>query len=161
MPGDRRRFAVAYLCSIFIHAIALLALVVFVLRALIEGGAPESVVADTQITIQTETAPPVVSPPPVVVVATPVPVVRPRVVAVPVPARPRPRARPAPPKPPIPREIARIVPKAPPQPPTPPPAAIVEPLPPTPAPTVRPTVAPSGTSAAKPRSPSWSPRAYA
>ena len=37
MPGDRRRFAVAYLCSIFIHAIALLALVVFVLRALIEG----------------------------------------------------------------------------------------------------------------------------
>src|SRR5580658_7560774 len=103
MPGDRRRFAVAYLCSILIHAVALVLLAAFVLRALIEGGAPESVVADTQLTIRTETAPPVSSPPPVVI-QTAAPVVRPRVVPIPVPPRPRPKIVPT--VPPIPRELA-------------------------------------------------------
>jgi hypothetical protein len=118
MPGDRRRFAVAYLCSIVVHGIALLLLALFVLRVLVEGGAPESVIADTRIIVRTETAPPV-------------PVLRPRPVAT------------VKPKPPVPRELARIVPKATPQPPTPPPAVIVERLLPTPVPTVVPTVLPA------------------
>jgi hypothetical protein len=42
MPGDRRRFGVAYLGSILIHAIALVLLAAFVLRALIEGGLQRS-----------------------------------------------------------------------------------------------------------------------
>jgi hypothetical protein len=140
MPGDRRRFAVAYLCSILIHAVALALLAVFVLRALIEGGAPESVVPDTQLTIRTETALPVTSPPPVVI-HTAEPVVRPRVV--PVPVAPRPQRKIVPTAPPVPRELARIVPNATPQPPSPPPVTVPEPLPPTPVPTVRPTVAPT------------------
>jgi hypothetical protein len=140
MPGDRRRFAVAYLCSILIHAVALALVAAFVLRAFIEGGAPESVVADTQLTIRTETAPPVTSPPPVVV-HTATPLVRPRVVPVPVPPHPRPKIVPT--VPPVPRELARIVPNATPQPPSPPPLIVPEPLPPTPVPTVRPTVAPT------------------
>jgi hypothetical protein len=140
MPGDRRRFAVAYLCSILIHVAALALLAAFVLRALIEGGAPESVVADTQLTVRTETAPPVTSPPPVVI-HTAEPVVRPRVV--PVPIAPRPQRKIVPTAPPVPRELARIVPNATPQPPSPPPDIVPEPLPPTPVPTARPTVAPT------------------
>jgi hypothetical protein len=139
MPGDRRRFAVAYLCSILIHAVALVLLAAFVLRAMLEGGAPESVVADTQLSIRTETAPPVSSPPPVVIRTAPV--ARPRIVQIPVP--PRPRAKSVPTVPPLPRELARIVPNATPQPPSPPPVNVPEPLPPTPVATARPTVAPT------------------
>ncbi|MGA2395745.1 MAG: hypothetical protein ABSH03_20585 [Candidatus Lustribacter sp.] len=139
MAGDRRRFAVAYLCSILIHAVALWLLALFVLRSLTEGGTSESVVADTQIIVRTETAPPLVSPPPRAV-RPPLPsIVRP-----PVPAPPRPRpivARTAPPKPPPSRELARIVPVATPEPPPPPPVALAQP--PLPVPTVRPTVAPT------------------
>jgi hypothetical protein len=148
MPGDRRRFAVAYLCSILIHAVALVLLAAFVLRSLTEGGGtPESVVADRQLIIRTETAPPVTSPPPVVV-HTAAPLVRPRIVQVPVPPRPRPKTVPT--VPPVPSELARIVPNATPQPPSPPPVNVPEPLPPTPVPTARPTIAPTVRPTAEP-----------
>lgn len=140
MPGDRRRFAVAYVCSLLIHVLALWLLALFVLRSLVEGGASESVVADTQLTVRTETAPPVASPLPRV----PEPPPRPLLAPVPAPSRPHPLAvGTAPPTPPPPRELARIVPAATPQPPTPPPVALPEPLPALPVPTVRPTVAPT------------------
>jgi hypothetical protein len=61
---------VAYLCSILIHAVALALLAVLVLRAIENGGAPESVVADTRITVTSETPAPETPLP----VATPVPV---------------------------------------------------------------------------------------
>ncbi len=129
MPEDRRRFAVAYLGSIVIHAVALFLLAALILRAIESGGERESVSPDTQITVTTETAPPI-PPPRIVQVARPLPV------------RPQPR----PPKvlrpvPPVQRELAHIVPKASPQ-PTPPPPLIIAARP-TPQPTVRPTVAPT------------------
>jgi hypothetical protein len=138
MPGDRRRFTIAYACSLIIHAIALALLALFVLRDLVEGGASEAVVADTQITVRTETP-------------APAPVLRPRRAAIPVPVRPHPRpAASVRPQPPVPRELARIVPKATPEPPTPPPAPIAAELPPSPAPTVRATVQPTIAPTAQP-----------
>jgi hypothetical protein len=142
MPGDRWRFAVAYLCSIVIHAVALLLLALFVLRALEAGGAPESAIPDTQITVNRETAPPVESPPPIAVRPV-VPVLRPQ---------PRPHVRVSP-APPIPRELARIVPKATPQPATPPPPLIAQLPHPTPVATAPPTTAPTVAPTARPTSP--------
>ena len=81
MPEDRRRFAIAYLSSIVIHAVALFLLAVLVLRAIEAGGERETVNPDTRITVTTETAPPVQPP---------------RIVHVPRPLPLRPQPRPAP-----------------------------------------------------------------
>ena len=110
----------AYLCSILIHAVSLVLLALFVLRAMIEGGAPEAPIADTQITVSTETPLPVVSPPPV---KPPVPVPR---------LRPRPilavTAKLA-----APFDLRTMLREV----------VIAEALPPTPVPSARPTVAPT------------------
>jgi hypothetical protein len=148
MPGDRRRYAIAYAISIFIHAVALLVLAVLVLQAIEAGGEVESALPDTTITVETQTPDPALLRPS----SRPVHVARIRVAPVPAP-RPRTAVKPRP-KPPVPHELAHIAHKAPPQ-PTPLPAPVVAetlpsapPLPrptsaPTVAPTQRPTVAPT------------------
>ncbi len=143
--SDWRRYATAYVCSILIHALALVLAVLFVLQAVISSGAPELAGApDTTIEVIPPTVVPSVAP--LTVTPPPPPPPRPVVVALPATARPvvhRP--------PPAPHELARIVKTAPPQPAPLPPAPTAEPTEPprhiaraaTPEPTARPTVAPT------------------
>ncbi len=150
-PGDRRRYATAYACSILIHIGALIVVVLFVVRAILNGSAPDAAFApDTTISV----TPP--SPPP-----TAAPVVRPQ--RTPRPVAPRPVAhRPVPPPPPQHHELAVNVKNATPQPsaapiPTAPPAtpeprrvaSLPAPIP-TPAPTAPPTAPPTVVPSAPP-----------
>ncbi len=147
--GDRRRYAVAYLCSILIHAVALVLVVLFVVHAILNDTAPEAAYApDTTIEVTPPSAPPTRAPSPMPSRA---PLHMPR------PPRPRPVAvlHPAP------HELAHIVKHAPPQPrahplATAPPSAApvrlasVATAAPTQAPTVAPTVAPTAAPTIRP-----------
>lgn len=131
-PDDRRRFAIAYACSILIHALALVLLAVFAVQ-LIESQPAERLVADTEMTVRIETPEPAVQ--------THAP-----------PAPRRPVAAPVLPR----HELARVRPSAPPQ-PTPPPHPVVAPRPPgrptvvpTATPTERPTATPTATPTERP-----------